>query len=199
MLSSLSIAGVDEVGRGALVGPVIAAAVILDLRNPISGLIDSKTLSPRRREALAEEIRKKALAWAIGRAEKSEIDRLDIHQATLLAMRRAVLGLEIEPEEVLVDGRFVPDLPMPTRAVVRGDRKVEAIAAASILAKVFRDREMVFLDAFAPSWGIVDHKGYPTASHLQQLQAQGPSPWHRMSFRPCRTASSTSASTADMP
>lgn len=177
------IAGVDEAGRGSLVGPVVAAAVILDRELP--GLDDSKRLFPKRREELAEAIRREAVAWAIGRSERGEIDRLGIHQATLLAMRRAVLALREPPEKVLVDGRFLPELPFPAEAVVGGDRRFPCIAAASILAKVFRDREMVLLDAFAPSYGIARHKGYPTSDHLEALEEKGPSPWHRLSFRPC--------------
>jgi len=179
-------AGVDEVGRGCLVGAVIAAAVILDPKRPISGLADSKKLTPARRQHLAAVIRRHALAWAIGRAEPSEIDRFDILRASLLAMRRAVAGLSVRPARVLVDGRHVPDLPMPVEAVIGGDGRVAEIAAASVLAKVARDREMRWLDRLLPGYGIAGHKGYPTRLHRENLHLLGPSPWHRSSFRPVR-------------
>ncbi len=180
------VAGVDEAGRGCLVGPVIAAAVILDPERPIAGLADSKTLRPEARRRLAERIRRDALAWSIGRAEPSEIDRLNILQASLLAMRRAVLGLDIVPDRVRVDGAQVPDLPMVVEAVVGGDGALAEISAASILAKVARDREMRLLDNLAPGYGIGGHKGYPTPAHKQALERLGPTPWHRRSFRPVR-------------
>ncbi len=182
----LLVAGVDEAGRGCLVGPVIAAAVILDPERPIAGLADSKTLRPETRRRLADWIRRDALAWSIGRAEPSEIDRFNILQASLLAMRRAVLGLGIVPHKVWVDGTQVPDVPMAVEAVVEGDGSMAEISAASILAKVARDREMQLLDKLAPGYGIGAHKGYPTPTHKQALERLGPAPWHRRSFRPVR-------------
>jgi len=182
------IAGVDEVGRGPLAGPVIACAVILDPERPIDGLRDSKRLSPARREALAQCIRERTLAHGVGRAEPGEIDRLNILQASLLAMRRAVLALRPLPERVLVDGNRCPELPMPCEAVVKGDDRIPAIAAASILAKVIRDKEMVELDRRHPGYGLAGHKGYPTAAHLAALERLGPSPIHRRSFAPVRRA-----------
>ncbi len=182
----LLVAGVDEAGRGCLVGPVIAAAVILDPERPITGLADSKTLRPESRERLAALIREHALAWSVGRAEPSEIDRLNVLQASLLAMRRAVLGLDVVPTKVLVDGTQVPDVPMAVEAVTGGDGTVAEIAAASILAKVARDREMGLLDELAPGYGIGAHKGYPTSAHKRALARLGPAPWHRRSFRPLR-------------
>lgn len=185
MLSqSIRIAGVDEAGRGPLAGPVVAAAVILNPRKMISGLADSKTLSAKKREILAKQIKVKALVWAFGRAEADEIDRINILQATLLAMRRAVMALEIEPHQVLVDGNRCPQLPFVTEAVVGGDASVEAISAASILAKVMRDDEMVGYDRLYPNYKFARHKGYPTREHLEQLHRYGPSPIHRYSFRP---------------
>jgi len=180
------IAGVDEVGRGPLAGPVVTAAVILDPRRPIEGLADSKKLSGRRREQLAVEIRTKALAWSLGRAEVEEIDRINILQATLVAMRRAVEGLAVRPHEVLVDGNRCPELPCPARAIVGGDASEPVIAAASILAKVARDREMVELDRLYPGYGLAGHKGYPTKTHLAAIEELGASPIHRRSFRPVR-------------
>lgn len=180
------IAGVDEVGRGPLCGPVVTAAVILDPARPIVGLNDSKKLSAKRRELLFDEIQAKALAWHIGRAEVAEIDQINILQATLLAMQRAVAGLAVTPRQVLVDGNRCPRLPVPCAAVVQGDSKVPAIAAASILAKVSRDREMAILDQQYPGYGLAGHKGYPTAAHLAALQALGPTPIHRRSFAPVR-------------
>jgi ribonuclease HII len=182
------VAGVDEVGRGPLAGPVVAAAVILDPERPIEGLRDSKALSPARREALAARIRERALAWALGRAEVEEIDRLNILWASLLAMRRAVALLVPPPTSVLVDGNRCPDLPVPARAVVRGDATVPAISAASILAKVARDAEMVELDARFPGYGLARHKGYPSPEHLLALERLGPSAIHRRSFAPVARA-----------
>ncbi len=182
------IAGVDEVGRGPLAGPVIACAVILDPECPIDGLRDSKRLSSARRQILAEHIREQALAHAVGRAEPEEIDRLNILQASLLAMQRAVHALEVRPRRVLVDGNHCPELPMPCQAVVKGDDRVPAIAAASILAKVIRDAEMVELDRRHPGYGLAGHKGYPTRAHLEALVRLGPSPIHRRSFAPVRRA-----------
>ena len=179
-------AGVDEVGRGPLAGPVVAAAVILDPALPIAGLDDSKRLTARRREALSEEIRAHALAWALGRAEVDEIDRVNILQASMLAMERAVRALTIRPEHVYVDGNRLPNLPMAATAVVGGDAQVAEIAAASILAKVTRDAELVVLDERFPGYGFAGHKGYPSRAHLEALERLGPCPEHRRSFAPVR-------------
>lgn len=180
------VAGVDEVGRGPLCGAVVTAAVILDPSRPIEGLNDSKKLSEARREALFPLIQQQALAWCIARAEVEEIDQLNILQATLLAMQRAVAGLSITPQRVLVDGNRCPTLPMPAAAVVKGDSRVPAIAAASILAKVARDREMGELDLRYPGYGLAKHKGYPTPLHLAALRQLGVTPIHRRSFAPVR-------------
>lgn len=180
------IAGVDEAGRGPLAGPVVAAAVILNPAKPIEGLADSKTLAPTRREALALQIQTQALAWALGTAGVEEIDRLNILQAALLAMRRAVEALPVYPELVLVDGNQPPILHCTVRTVVRGDATIPAISAASILAKVARDRTMVALDAAYPGYGFSRHKGYPTAEHIQALGHLGATPEHRLSFAPVR-------------
>ena len=182
----LLIAGVDEVGRGPLAGPVVAAAVILDPARPITGLMDSKKLSEKRREALSLEIREKALAWAIARAEVEEIDDINILQASLLAMRRAVLQLSITPQHVLVDGNRCPRLPYPAEAIVRGDDSVPAISAASIIAKVARDTEMVEMEQRYPGYGFEGHKGYPTKLHMQALESLGVCPIHRRSFGPVK-------------
>lgn len=182
------IAGVDEVGRGPLVGAVVTAAVILDPARPIVGLADSKKLSEKKRLALFEEIKEKALAWSLGRAEPHEIDDLNILHATMLAMQRAVAGLPITPEFVLIDGNRCPALPMPAQAVVKGDSKVAEISAASILAKVTRDREMAELDAQYPQYGFAKHKGYPTADHLRLLAEHGAIAEHRRSFAPVKRA-----------
>jgi ribonuclease HII len=179
-------AGVDEVGRGPLAGPVVAAAVILDPARPIAGLKDSKQLSERKREALAAQIRSDALVWALGRAEVEEIDAINILQASLLAMQRAVAALSLAPELVLVDGNHCPRLACPAQAIVKGDSLVPAISAASILAKVSRDREMLDLDARYPGYGLAQHKGYPSKAHLAALQALGASPVHRRSYAPVR-------------
>ena len=184
MRSSWVSCGVDEVGRGPLAGPVVAAAVMLDPKRPIDGLADSKTLSPRRREQLAEEIRKQALAWALGRAEVVEIDQYNILQASLLAMQRAVNALSMAPAQVLVDGNRLPVLPYPAYAIVGGDLSEPCIAAASIIAKVARDCEMMALDATYPDYGFAQHKGYPTRRHLAALDCLGVTPLHRRSFRP---------------
>lgn len=178
------IAGVDEVGRGPLVGAVVTAAVILDPNQPIKGLADSKKLSEKRRIALAEEIKAKALSWSLGRAEPEEIDRLNILHATMLAMQRAVAGLAITPDFVLVDGNRIPQLPMPAQAVVKGDSLVAEISAASILAKVARDLEMAELDKQYPAYGFAQHKGYPTKLHFEKLAELGATPFHRKSFAP---------------
>lgn len=182
------IAGVDEVGRGPLVGAVVTAAVILDPNNPIAGLADSKKLTEKKREKLFDEIKEKALCWCIGRAEPEEIDKLNILHATMLAMQRAVAGLSIVPEFVLIDGNRCPELPMPSQAVVKGDSLVQEISAASILAKVIRDREMVELDKAFPEYGFAKHKGYPTAYHLDKLAQYGATEFHRKSFAPVRRA-----------
>ncbi|HXG28182.1 MAG TPA: ribonuclease HII [Nevskiales bacterium] len=180
------IAGVDEAGRGPLAGPVVAAAVILHPDRPIEGLADSKTLSAARRERLAREIQASARAWALGRAEPDEIDTLNILQASLLAMARAVTALSQPPDEILVDGRHLPPVTCPARAIVGGDASVPAISAASILAKVARDTEMLVLDAQYPQYGFARHKGYPTAEHLAALRAHGACAIHRRSFAPVR-------------
>jgi len=180
------LAGVDEAGRGPLAGPVVAAAVMLDELQPIKGLADSKTLSPRRRERLYDEIRAKALCCCVAEASAQEIDRLNILQATLLAMRRAVDGLRLRPHRVLVDGNRLPVLAMPAQAIVKGDAKVQAIAAASILAKVHRDRLCLELHERYPQYGFAAHKGYPTAEHLLALRTHGACAEHRRSFAPVR-------------
>lgn len=182
------IAGVDEVGRGPLCGPVVTAAVILDPTKPIIGLNDSKKLSEKKRESLFEEIKEKALAWSIARAEVAEVDELNILHATMLAMKRAVEGLQITPKLALIDGNRCPQLNIPCSPVIKGDATVPAIAAASILAKVTRDREMVELDKKYPGYGIAGHKGYPTAIHLAALKQLGPTIIHRYSFAPVRMA-----------
>ncbi|KFF64467.1 ribonuclease HII [Pectobacterium brasiliense] len=182
------IAGVDEVGRGPLVGAVVTAAVILDPTMPIVGLADSKKLSEKRRLSLYDEIKEKALAWSLGRAEPEEIDQLNILHATMLAMQRAVAGLAVVPDFVLIDGNRCPALPMPAQAVVKGDSRVAEISAASIMAKVTRDREMVELDQRFPAYGFAQHKGYPTAFHLEKLAALGATEFHRRSFAPVRRA-----------
>jgi len=185
---AVCIAGVDEVGRGPLVGAVVTAAVILDPANPIAGLADSKKLSEKRREALYIEIKEKALAWSLGRAEPHEIDELNILHATMLAMQRAVAGLCITPDMVLIDGNRCPKLPMASLAIVKGDSKVAEISAASILAKVTRDREMVELDLQFPEYGFAKHKGYPTPVHLESLARLGATTHHRRSFSPVKRA-----------
>ncbi len=180
------VAGVDEAGRGPLAGPVAAAAVILDPARPIAGLKDSKQLTAAQREALAVQVRTHALAWAVAWADHREIDELNILQASLLAMRRAVAALALAPVQVLVDGNRCPALPYPVSAIVKGDSKVPAISAASILAKVERDAAMHRLDAQYPGYGFAEHKGYPTAAHLAALEHQGVSAVHRRSYAPVR-------------
>lgn len=180
------IAGVDEVGRGPLVGAVVTAAVILDPANPIVGLADSKKLSEKKRLALFDEIQEKALSWSLGRCEPDEIDELNILQATMVAMQRAVAGLSVQPDYVLIDGNRVPSLPVPAQAVVKGDMRVAEISAASILAKVTRDREMEALDALFPAYGFAQHKGYPTKAHFAALEKHGAIDQHRKSFKPVR-------------
>ncbi|HIF9310466.1 TPA: ribonuclease HII [Photobacterium damselae] len=180
------IAGVDEVGRGPLVGAVVTAAVILDPNNPIEGLTDSKKLSEKKRNALFDEIKEKALSWSLGRCEADEIDELNILQATMVAMQRAVAGLNITPDFVLIDGNKTPELPMAAQAVVKGDLRVAEISAASILAKVTRDREMDELDAQYPQFGFAKHKGYPTKAHFAALEEHGVIEQHRKSFKPVK-------------
>ena len=180
------ICGVDEAGRGPLAGPVVAAAVILDPGRPIDGLADSKKLSPTRREKLALEIRAKALAWHVAEASVEEIDQLNILQATLLAMKRAVAGLSLRPGEVLIDGNRCPRLDLPVRAIVGGDATMAVISAASILAKTVRDAGMLDLHVRFPQYGFDSHKGYGTAAHLAALRTHGPTSVHRRSFAPVR-------------
>jgi ribonuclease HII len=191
MPDALLIAGVDEAGRGPLAGPVVAAAVILDPARPIVGLADSKKLSAARRERLAVAIRAKSLAWALGRAEVAEIDRLNILQASLLAMQRAVAALNVVPAKVLVDGNRCPPLTCPCEAIVKGDATVPVIGAASILAKVARDAELRRLHDHYPHYNFAQHKGYPTAAHLEALRRHGPCPEHRRSFAPVLAALQT--------
>ena len=180
------IAGVDEVGRGPLVGAVVTAAVILDPNNPIEGLGDSKKLSEKKRLLLAQEIKQKALAWSLGRAEPAEIDELNILHATMLAMQRAIKSLKIRPHFVLVDGNRIPELDIPAQAIVKGDSLVPEISASSILAKVARDAEMMELDKQFPQYAFAQHKGYPTKLHLEKLAEFGVLPQHRRSFAPVR-------------
>jgi len=185
--AAVLVAGVDEAGRGPLAGPVVAAAVILDPSvAPLRGLADSKKLSASRREALDREIRRSVLAWAIGRAEPAEIDAVNILQASLLAMQRAVGGLARVPGLVQVDGNQCPRLPMPVEAIVGGDGCIPAISAASILAKVARDREMLEMDALFPGYGFAAHKGYPTRAHIRALEIHGVTEIHRRTFGPVR-------------
>lgn len=178
------IAGVDEAGRGPLAGPVVAAAVILDDLNPIKGLADSKKLTALKRDKLYDEIRAKALCCSIAQASVEEIDALNILQATMLAMRRAVEGLRLKPNKVLVDGNRLPVLDVLAEAIVKGDSKVQAISAASILAKVTRDRWCEQIDRDFPDYGFAKHKGYGTEAHMQALKKHGATPWHRKSFAP---------------
>ena len=183
------IAGVDEVGRGPLVGDVVTAAVILDPDNPIEGLMDSKKLSEKKRTLLAQEIKQKATAWCIGRATPEEIDTINILHATMLAMQRAVQGLDVEPDYVLVDGNRCPTFgnaegKIDTQAVVKGDARVAEISAASILAKVARDEEMIALDKTHPEYGFASHKGYPTKLHLEKIVEHGVLDCYRKSFKP---------------
>ena len=180
------VAGVDEAGRGPLAGPVVAGAVILDPENPIDGLNDSKRLTALRRELLYEEIREKALAWAVGHADVEEIDRINILQATMLAMKRAVEALQTVPDHALIDGNRCPDLCCPAQAIVTGDSRVAAISAASIMAKVTRDREMLSLDVIYPGYGLAQHKGYPSKAHIEALENLGVTPIHRRSYAPVR-------------
>ena len=181
-------AGVDEVGRGPLVGDVVTAAVILDPNNPILGLTDSKKLSEKKRLALFPEIQQKAISWSVGRCSPQEIDKLNILHATMLAMQRAVNGLSIQPEFVLIDGNRVPNLSMPAQAIVKGDLRVAEISAASILAKVIRDQEMEALDRQHPEFGFAQHKGYPTKGHFAAIDKHGVIEQHRKSFKPVKKA-----------
>ncbi|MEK0417221.1 MAG: ribonuclease [Pseudomonadota bacterium] len=181
------VAGVDEAGRGPLAGPVVAATVILDDLQPIAGLADSKVLSPSKRERLFDEIRAKALCCHIAEASVEEIDRMNILQATLLAMQRAVAGLRLRPVRVLIDGNRLPVLEVQAEAVVGGDAKIQAISAASILAKVHRDRLCDTMDQEFPAYGFGTHKGYPTSAHLQALKDHGPCVWHRKTFGPVQS------------
>ena len=186
MNGATRLCGVDEAGRGPLAGPVYAAAVILDAQRPLAGLADSKTLSAAKREKLAQAIQSEARAWAIASASVEEIDRLNILQASLLAMQRAVEALAITPQRVLVDGLFCPPLSCAAEAIVKGDSKIAEIAAASILAKTARDAEMLRLDALYPQYAFARHKGYPTAEHMHLLILHGVSPVHRRSFAPVK-------------
>jgi len=180
------VAGVDEVGRGPLAGPVIAAAVILDPNNPIEGLTDSKKLTEKKRESLSVEIKEKALSWSIARAEIEEIDEINILQASLLAMQRSVEGLTVQPAHCLVDGNKLPKLSCSAEAIVKGDLKEQAIGAASIIAKVARDNEMVEMDNVYPGYGFAKHKGYPTKVHMEALTQIGICEIHRKSFAPVK-------------
>ncbi|EJC7185385.1 ribonuclease HII [Vibrio parahaemolyticus] len=182
------IAGVDEVGRGPLVGDVVTAAVILDPNNPIEGLNDSKKLSEKKRLALLPEIKEKALAWAVGRCSPEEIDELNILQATMVAMQRAIAGLKVQPDLALIDGNRCPELPMDSHAVVKGDLRVAEISAASIIAKVVRDQEMEELDKQYPQFGFAKHKGYPTKAHFEAIEQHGVISEHRKSFKPVKKA-----------
>ena len=181
------VAGVDEVGRGPLAGPVVAAAVVLDPNQPIEGLMDSKKISEKRREVLAEEIKEKALAWAISRVDVDIIDEINILQASLQAMTLSVLQLKQQPDFVMIDGNKIPaNLSINAEAIVKGDDRVPCISAASIIAKVARDREMIEMDAIYPGYGLAKHKGYPTKVHIEALQQLGVTDIHRRSFGPVR-------------
>ncbi len=186
MTKQIILAGIDEVGRGPLAGPVVTAAVILDPNNPIEGLTDSKKLSASKREALAIEIKAKALAWALGRAEPEEIDELNIHHATLLSMKRAYEALPIKATHAKIDGKFCPDIACHTEAVIKGDLTVPEISAASIIAKVSRDQEMCDFHEHYPEYGFNRHSGYPTKFHIAALQAHGVTVIHRRSFGPVK-------------
>lgn len=182
------VAGVDEVGRGPLVGDVVTAAVILDPTNPIEGLNDSKKLSEKKRLALLPEIKEKALAWSVGRCSPAEIDDLNILQATMVAMQRAIEGLSVKPDLALIDGNRCPKLAMDSQAVVKGDLRVAEISAASIIAKVVRDQEMEELDKLHPEFGFAKHKGYPTKAHFDAIEKHGVIDQHRKSFKPVKRA-----------
>ena len=178
------VAGVDEVGRGPLAGPVVAAAVILDPEKPINGLCDSKKLSQEKRLLISENIKLNSLAWAFGRAEVDEIDKINILQASLLAMKRAIEGLETKPDLVLVDGKYTPDINFKKKAIIKGDALVPVISAASIIAKVERDNEMIGLEKKYPGYGFSSHKGYPTKQHIESLEKLGVTDIHRLTFSP---------------
>jgi ribonuclease HII len=180
------IAGVDEVGRGPLAGPVVAAAVILNSDEPIDQIRDSKSISEKGREQLFSIIQKASLAWSIGRAEVHEIDKMNILQASLLAMERAVQRLKVKPDQVLVDGKHCPNISYPVKAIINGDQTVPVISAASIIAKVIRDREMVIYDAYYPEYGFAAHKGYGTKRHLDAIVKYSITPIHRRSFKPIK-------------
>jgi len=186
MTDTLLICGVDEAGRGPLAGAVYAAAVILDPQRPILGLADSKKLTEKKRDSLAIEIKQHALAWAVASSTAEEIDEINILQASLLAMKRAVESLAIKPQQVLVDGLHCPNTDIPSLAIVKGDSKEAAISAASILAKTARDAELYQLDKLYPQYAFGQHKGYPTADHLARLTAHGVSPVHRLSYAPVK-------------
>lgn len=188
MIQSICIAGVDEVGRGPLIGSVVAAAVILGPQHGVDGLTDSKKLSEKRRNLLATDIREKALSWAIAEATSEEIDTINILNATMLAMQRAILALDRTPDKILVDGNRCPKTDLPCEAIVKGDATVEEISAASIIAKVYRDQQMRDLDARFPDYGFASHKGYPTKVHREALSRLGALPEHRRSFAPVRIA-----------
>jgi len=181
---TILIAGVDEVGRGPWAGPVVTCAVILDVNKPIDGLMDSKKLSEKKRLYLSDIIKDRALAWSLGRAEVEEIDQYNILQATMIAMQRAVAGLYLKPTEVLIDGNRCPDLPYKSQAIIQGDSKVDVISAASIVAKVARDQEMILMDERYPGYGFAKHKGYGTKIHMDALAKLGPCEIHRRSFAP---------------
>jgi len=186
------VAGVDEVGRGPLAGPVVAAAVILDPANPIDGLMDSKKITEKKREILAEEIKEKALAWSISRVDVDEIDRINILQASLQAMTIAVSDLEQQPDYVMIDGNRIPkDIPIRAEAVVKGDDRVTCISAASIIAKVARDKEMIEMDEIYPGYGLAKHKGYPTKVHIEALHKLGVTKIHRKTFGPVKKVLAT--------
>ena len=178
------VAGVDEVGRGPLAGPVVAAAVILDPKKPIDGLCDSKKMSANRRLEMSDKIKSNSLAWSLGRAEVKEIDEINILQASLLAMKRAIELLNIEPDIVLVDGNYTPSINFKKKAIVKGDSLVPVISAASIIAKVERDNEMIALDKIYPGYGFSSHKGYPTKQHIESLKKLGITDIHRITFSP---------------
>ena len=186
-MMGLIIAGVDEVGRGPIAGPVVAGAVVLNPKKPIAGLRDSKALSAIKRDALDQQIRDKALAWALGRAEVDEIDQLNILNASLLAMSRAVSALAIRADLALIDGNRLPEVSMPAKSIIKGDSRVAAIQAGAIIAKVARDNEMIALDACFPGYGLAGHKGYPTPQHKAALGVLGLTRHHRKSFEPCKT------------
>lgn len=190
-MNKLLIAGVDEVGRGPLVGDVVTAAVILDPHKPIEGLTDSKKLSEKKRNEFFDILKSNALSWSIGRASPSEIDDINILQATMLAMTRAVEGLHVKPDLVRVDGNRCPNWLYKSEAIVKGDLLHAEISAASILAKVTRDREMYELDTLHPEYGFAGHKGYPTKVHMEALKLHGPCKYHRFSFKPVQLAAAT--------